>query len=167
MVNWVSFRICFFLSAPSDATYIFTGPTCTITIITLEPYLVHLMLSFSISYWELIKFPCFADTTERGDRGWKQAQSQGDFMDNSLCGWISLVTWTLCVQGSLFFGQFCGQTIGKFWKVLLFKCKFALFLYFWEIFANCPIHKIIKKLQSRPQGVGKQGFSFLQFHEVV
>jgi len=42
------------------------------------------MLSFSISYRELIK--CFADTTERGDRGRKQAQTQGDFMDNSLCG---------------------------------------------------------------------------------
>jgi hypothetical protein len=37
------------------------------------------MLSFSISYRDLIKFPYFADTTERGDRGWKT----GDFMDNS------------------------------------------------------------------------------------
>ncbi len=42
------------------------------------------MLSFSISYWDLIKFPCFPDTTERGDRGWKQAQRQGDFTDNSI-----------------------------------------------------------------------------------
>jgi len=25
----------------------------------------------------------FADTTERGDREWKQAQRQGDFLDNS------------------------------------------------------------------------------------
>ncbi len=40
------------------------------------------MLSFSISYWDLIKFPYFADTTERGDRGWKHAQRQGDFADN-------------------------------------------------------------------------------------
>jgi hypothetical protein len=30
------------------------------------------MLSFSISYWDLIKFPYFPDTTERGDRGWNQ-----------------------------------------------------------------------------------------------
>ncbi len=41
------------------------------------------MLSFSISYWDLIKFPYFADTIERGDRGWKHAQRQGDFADNS------------------------------------------------------------------------------------
>ncbi len=36
------------------------------------------MLSFSISYPDLIKFPYFVDITERGDRGWKA----GDFMDN-------------------------------------------------------------------------------------
>jgi hypothetical protein len=41
------------------------------------------MLSFSIFYWDLIKFHYCADTTERGDMGWKQAQRQGDFMDNS------------------------------------------------------------------------------------
>jgi hypothetical protein len=42
------------------------------------------MLSFSILYWDLIKFHYFADTTtERGDTGWKQAQRKGDFMDNS------------------------------------------------------------------------------------
>jgi hypothetical protein len=33
------------------------------------------MLSYSISYWDLTKFPYFADTTERGDKG--------DFIDNS------------------------------------------------------------------------------------
>jgi hypothetical protein len=32
------------------------------------------MLSFSISYWDLINFHYFADTTERGDRGWKQRE---------------------------------------------------------------------------------------------
>jgi hypothetical protein len=41
------------------------------------------MLSFSISYWDVLKFPFFADTTEKGDREWKQAQRQGDFLDNS------------------------------------------------------------------------------------
>jgi hypothetical protein len=30
------------------------------------------MLSFSISYWDLIKFHSFAVTTERGDRVWKR-----------------------------------------------------------------------------------------------
>ncbi len=29
-------------------------------------------MSFSISYWDLIKFPYFADTTETGDRGVKE-----------------------------------------------------------------------------------------------
>jgi hypothetical protein len=44
------------------------------------------MLSIGISYWDLLKFLYFADTTERGDRGWKEAQRQGEegyFTDNS------------------------------------------------------------------------------------
>jgi hypothetical protein len=36
------------------------------------------MLSFSISYWDLVKFHYFADTTEREDKGWKQAQREGE-----------------------------------------------------------------------------------------
>jgi len=36
------------------------------------------MMSFSISYWDLIQFPYFADTIERGDSGWKQAQREGE-----------------------------------------------------------------------------------------
>jgi len=36
------------------------------------------MLSFSISYWDLIKLPHFVDTTERRDKG----EREGDFMDN-------------------------------------------------------------------------------------
>jgi hypothetical protein len=36
------------------------------------------MLSISISYWDFIKFPYFAHTTEREDRGSKQAQRQGE-----------------------------------------------------------------------------------------
>ncbi len=45
------------------------------------------MLSFCISYWDSIKVPYFADTIERGDRGWKEAQrgSHGDFQENSNC----------------------------------------------------------------------------------
>jgi hypothetical protein len=34
--------------------------------------------------WDLIKFHYFANTIERQDRGWKQAQRQGNFMDNSI-----------------------------------------------------------------------------------
>jgi len=43
------------------------------------------MLSFSISYWDLIKFSYFAETTERGDKGLKEAQRQGDIMDKLYC----------------------------------------------------------------------------------
>ncbi len=64
----------FFLSATTAAAYIFTASTCTTTIITLK-------------LCNSIKFPYFANTTERGgDRGWKQAQGEGedpDFPDNS------------------------------------------------------------------------------------
>jgi hypothetical protein len=45
---------------------------------------MHYILGVSISYWDLIKFLYLADTPERGDRGWKQAQRQGDFRDNSI-----------------------------------------------------------------------------------
>jgi hypothetical protein len=38
----------------------------------------HFVLSWSISYWDLIKCPYFADTTERVNRGWKEAQRQGE-----------------------------------------------------------------------------------------
>ncbi len=38
----------------------------------------HFVLSFSISYWDLIKFPYFTDTAKRGVREWKEAQSQGE-----------------------------------------------------------------------------------------
>jgi hypothetical protein len=36
------------------------------------------MLSFSISYPDLIKLPYFAYLIQRGDRGWKEAQGQGE-----------------------------------------------------------------------------------------
>ncbi len=36
------------------------------------------MLIFSISYPDFIKFPYFVDLTQRGDRGWKEAQRQGE-----------------------------------------------------------------------------------------
>jgi len=36
------------------------------------------MLRFSISSWDLIKFPDFTDTTKREVRGWKEAQRQGE-----------------------------------------------------------------------------------------
>ncbi len=56
---------------------------CTTTIISLETCALnaefeHFLLRCSISYWDLIKCPYFADTTERGDGGWKEAQTQGE-----------------------------------------------------------------------------------------
>jgi hypothetical protein len=50
------------------------------------------MLNLRISYPEIIKFPYFADTTERGDRGRKQrrwGETEGDFTDNSIVKTIS------------------------------------------------------------------------------
>jgi len=45
------------------------------------------MLSFNILYPDLIKFYYCADTTERGVWGWKEAQKQRDFVDNSIV-WV-------------------------------------------------------------------------------
>ncbi len=45
--------------------------------LTLEPCAWNAEL-LSISYWDLIKFPYFADTTERGDKGVKGAQREGE-----------------------------------------------------------------------------------------
>jgi hypothetical protein len=44
----------------------------------LNAQIQHFVLSFSISYWDLIKFHYFADTSKRGVRGWKEAQRQGE-----------------------------------------------------------------------------------------
>jgi hypothetical protein len=50
------------------------------------------MLSFSISYWDLLKFPYFADTTEREGE---------DFMDNSNVKFIFQPMISLCKLGHL------------------------------------------------------------------
>jgi hypothetical protein len=77
VVNWVSSCLSFFLSAFTAATYIFTAP---VQLLSLVSYLVHGNAEFQhfISYWDLIKFPYFADTAEKRDRGWKPAQRQGE-----------------------------------------------------------------------------------------
>jgi hypothetical protein len=41
VVNWVSSWLSFSLSASTAATYIFTAPYCTTTIISLDPYALH------------------------------------------------------------------------------------------------------------------------------
>jgi hypothetical protein len=63
--SWVS-SCPVFLRASTAATYIFTAPTCTATMITLQP--------FALNEPDLIKFSYFADTTEREVWEWKEAQ---------------------------------------------------------------------------------------------
>jgi len=53
------------------------------------------MLSFSTSYWDLIKFPYFAGATERGDRGWKQAQRQWDFTQGEFTNKFNMLNATI------------------------------------------------------------------------
>jgi hypothetical protein len=48
------------------------------------------MLSFSISFWDLIKFPYFADTSKRGDGGQMRPKRQSDFIDNFSLLFISV-----------------------------------------------------------------------------
>jgi len=85
--NWVSSDLSFFLSASTAATYIFTAHNCTTTIISLKPSALnaeyqHFILS-------LLKCLYFADTTERGDRGWKEAQRLGE---DRITLWITLMS---------------------------------------------------------------------------
>ncbi len=51
-----------------------------------------------VSYWDLIKFHYFAYSTERGDRGWKQAQRQGEdrvtLQITLLCPFFAMKTWS-------------------------------------------------------------------------
>ncbi len=58
----------------------------------------------------LIKFPYFADNTQRGDSGWKEAQREAGFMDKSnvLPIFLPLLTHkyeTEMIQGELILGQ--------------------------------------------------------------
>ncbi len=48
----------------------------------LEPCALN--AEFQFSYPDLIKLPYFAYLTQRGDRGWKEAQRQGEFKENSI-----------------------------------------------------------------------------------
>ncbi len=82
VVNWVS--SCLSFPACLHCCYIyFTALNCTTTIISLEPCALnaefeHFILSCSNSSWDLMKCLYFSDTTERGDRGWKGTQRQGE-----------------------------------------------------------------------------------------
>jgi hypothetical protein len=81
VVNRVSSCLSFFLSACTAVTYIFTATTCTATIISFEPSALN--AEFQQFIPNLIKFPYFTDTIKRGVWGRKEAERQGDFIDNS------------------------------------------------------------------------------------
>ncbi len=71
VVNWDASDLPFFWSASTAATYIFIAPNCTTTIIiSLEPCALnaeyeHFILSCNVSYWDLLKYLYFANTTEK------------------------------------------------------------------------------------------------------
>jgi hypothetical protein len=86
--------------------------------------------SFNISYWDMIKFSYFMDTTERGIGGWKHAQrqgeGQGDFRANSnelplMCRCYAVI-WTTrrakiivkALDGVYMDG--CWQKPGMYWE---------------------------------------------------
>jgi hypothetical protein len=82
-LSFVLSFLSFCLSASTAGTCIFTDHTCTTTIVSLEPCALnaefqHFVLSSTILYWDLIKCPYFANTTEREDGGWKDTQRQGE-----------------------------------------------------------------------------------------
>ncbi len=79
VVNWVSSCLSFFLSASTAATYIFTAPNGTTTIITLE--LCALNAEFQHFILRLIKMSLLWKYHSKrfpGDSGWKEAQRQGE-----------------------------------------------------------------------------------------
>jgi hypothetical protein len=82
----LSFISClsFFLSASTAATYIFTAPTCTTTTINLDPCALNDEFQHFILRFNEMSLLC-GIPLERGDRGgWKEAQRQGYFTDNSV-----------------------------------------------------------------------------------
>jgi len=86
VVNWFSSCLSFFQSA-STASYTYFHYSYLHNYYNYSRTLCIKCWYLSISYWDLKKFHYFADTTERGVWGWKEAQRQGevqDFTDNSI-----------------------------------------------------------------------------------
>jgi hypothetical protein len=94
VINWVSLCLPFFPSASSATTYIFIAPTCTTTIITLEPYALN--VEFQHSIHRFTNFFSLYGYTERGFWKWKEAQRQGDFIIN-----LNICTYTYMPQNTL------------------------------------------------------------------
>jgi hypothetical protein len=53
------------------------------------------MQSVNISYWDSIKFPYFANTAKRQDRGWKQAQIE---VEDRVSLWLTLISTSNLVE---------------------------------------------------------------------
>jgi hypothetical protein len=53
------------------------------------------MQSFNISYWDSIKFRYFANTTEKWDREWKQAQIEAE---DRVSLWLTLISTSNLVE---------------------------------------------------------------------
>jgi hypothetical protein len=88
VINWVSPCLSFFLSASTAATNIFIAPTCTNTIITLDPsYALNAKFQHFIPRFNKI-FSVYGYTF-RGVWRWKEAQRQGDVRNN-----LSIYTYT-------------------------------------------------------------------------
>jgi pyrimidine deaminase RibD-like protein len=67
----------------SAATYIFTAPSCTTTIVSLEPCALNARTEIYSNVVTLLIPLKEGIEAERGDRGWKEAKTQGsDFRQN-------------------------------------------------------------------------------------
>jgi hypothetical protein len=81
VINWVSPCLSFFFSASTAATNIFIAPTCTNTIITLDPsYALNAKFQHFIPRFNKIFLVYWY--TFRGVWRWKEAQRQGDVRNN-------------------------------------------------------------------------------------
>jgi hypothetical protein len=86
VVNWVSSCASFFLGACTAANYIFTAPTYTTTIVTLEPCALNAQFQHLLPRFNQISLLCKyhwktgIGGESRGDRGW----NRGWLMDNSI-----------------------------------------------------------------------------------
>jgi len=93
------------------------------------------MLSFNISFWNLIQFSYFVDTIERGDSGWKEAQKQGE---HKLILWITLA-------------KFHPET-----KTIIYSQLFRLRAYDCEISGSVKMYHIFTNLFDIKRSKGKE-----------
>jgi hypothetical protein len=75
-VNWVSYCLSFFLSASTAATYIFTAPNSTTTIISLDPCALNVEYQYFIL--RFIKISLLYGYHWKRGQGVKEAQRQGE-----------------------------------------------------------------------------------------